>query len=131
MLGVATADEINPEATMPKQLDRTLWRAYFDQMSKILVGKRAEIEVASLKLGDQLEAEWIPLLGISYDPKNDLIEIALAGAHHRIERPREVWVEEKGVELSSLEIIDADGVHRIVSLRDPLVLPAPSAASAG
>jgi hypothetical protein len=114
---------------MPKQLDRR--RAYFDQMSKILVGKRAEIEVASLKLGDPLEAEWIPLLGISYDPNNDLIEIALAGAHHRIERPREVWPEEKGLELSSLEIIDADGVRRIVLLRDPLMLPASSAATAG
>jgi Family of unknown function (DUF5335) len=38
---------------------------------------RAEIEVASLALGDQVEAEWLPLLGIAYDPKDDLVQVAL------------------------------------------------------
>ena len=39
--------------------------------------RRAEIEVASLDLGDQIEAEWLPLLGITYDDKDDVLEIAL------------------------------------------------------
>ena len=43
------------------------WRAFFDRMSKALLGKWAEIEVASLDLGDQIIAEWVPLLGITYD----------------------------------------------------------------
>jgi hypothetical protein len=51
---------------MAKQLEKSQWRAYFDRMSKVLVGKRAEIEVASLNLGDQIKAEWLPLFGISY-----------------------------------------------------------------
>jgi uncharacterized protein DUF5335 len=118
---------------MAKQLEKSQWRAYFDRMSKAIVGKRAEIEVASLKLGDQIEAEWLPLLGISYDPKDDLIEIALEGLDHLIHKPREVWVEEQGLERSSLEIIDAEGVRQIVVLKDPMMLPAPaqSAAKAG
>src|ERR1700716_2179183 len=37
-------------------------------VSKVLPAKQAEIEVASLKLGDQVEAEWLPLLGLAYDP---------------------------------------------------------------
>jgi hypothetical protein len=74
--------------TMAKKLEKSQWRVYFDRMSKTLVGKRAEIEVASLKLGDQIEAEWLPLLGISYDPKNDIIEIALEGVDHLIHKPR-------------------------------------------
>ena len=97
---------------MAKQLEKSQWRAYFDRMSKALVGKRAEIEVASLKLGDQIEAEWLPLLGISYDPKDDIIEIALEGVDHLIPKPREVYVEENGLELSSLEVIDAEGTHQ-------------------
>jgi hypothetical protein len=118
---------------MAKQLEKSQWRAYFDRMSKTLVGKRAEIEVASLKLGDQIEAEWLPLLGISYDPKNDIIEIALEGVDHLIHKPREIYVEQEGLELSSLEVIDAEGVRQIVVLRDPMMLPAPaqSAAKAG
>ena len=116
---------------MARQLEKSQWRAYFDRMSKALVGKRAEIEIASLKLGDQIEAEWLPLLGISYDPKNDVIEIALEGVDHLIHQPREVYVEQNGLELSSLEVIDAEGVRQIVVLRDPMMLPAPSSAKAG
>ena len=118
---------------MAKQLEKSQWRAYFDRISKTLVGKRAEIEVASLKLGDQIEAQWLPLLGISYDPKNDIIEIALEGVDHLIHKPREIYVEQEGLELSSLEVIDAEGARQIVVLRDPMMLPAPaqSAAKAG
>ncbi len=54
------------------------------------------MEVASLKLGDRIEAEWLPLLGISYDPKNDLIDIALEGVDHMIHHPREIYVAESG-----------------------------------
>ncbi len=32
------------------------WRVFFDAMSKALLGKWAEIEVASLDLGDQIAA---------------------------------------------------------------------------
>ena len=118
---------------MVKQLEKSQWRPYFDRMSKSLLGKRAEIEVASLRLGDQIEAEWLPLLGISYDPKDDIIEIALEGVDHLIHKPREVYVEQEGLQLSSLEVVDAKGVRQIIVLRDPMMLPAPaqSAAKAG
>jgi hypothetical protein len=113
---------------MAKKLDKPLWRPYFDSVSKALTGKRAEIEVASLKLGDQVEAEWLPLLGIAYDPKDDLIEVALEGLDHLIRKPREVWIEGKGLDLSAIEVVDDDGVRQIITLRDPLMLPAPQKA---
>src|SRR5258708_13896820 len=115
---------------MARKLEKSQWRAYFDRSAKALAGKRAESEVASLKLGDEIEAEWLPLIGITYDPKDDILEIALEGIDHLINKPREVWVEENGLELSSLEVIDSDGARQIVVLRDPLMLPAPSAAKA-
>jgi Family of unknown function (DUF5335) len=65
-------------------------------MSKALVGKRAEIEIASLQLDDEIEAEWLPLIGITYDPKDDIIEVALEGVDHVINKPREVWVDKDG-----------------------------------
>lgn len=112
-----------------RKLDKAEWHPLLARISKTLVGKRAEIEVASLRLGDQIEAEWVPLLGIAYDPKDDLIEIALEGVDHLINHPQEVWVDigPAGV-LVSLEVIDGDGTREIVMLRDPLMLPAPSAA---
>jgi len=116
---------------IPRKLDKTEWRAYCDLVSRGLAGKRAEIEIVSLDLGNQVEAKWLPLLGIVYDPKNDIIEVALEGLDHMIRKPREVYVDDDQGELASLEIIDSDGVRQIINLRDPLMLPPPSAAASG
>jgi hypothetical protein len=113
-----------------RKLDKAQWRTYFDRVSKSLVGKRAEIEVDSLSLGSQIETEWLPFLGIVYDPKDDLIEIALEDVDHMIRHPDSVFVDEDLLALNSVEIVDRDGVKQIVVLRDPLMLPPPSAAVA-
>jgi len=47
---------------------------------------------------------------------------------HLIHEPREVYVEQDGLELSALEVVDAEGSRQIVVLKDPLMLPAPSQA---
>jgi hypothetical protein len=112
---------------MATKLDKNTWQQYFDTLSKIVVGKQAEIEVASLRLGDQYEAEWVQFLGISYDPKDDELEILLEGLDHLIPKPREIYVEGGPAALSSIEVIDEDGNQQIVKLRDPLMLPPPGA----
>jgi hypothetical protein len=100
------------------------WRTFFDRMSKALLGKWAEIEVASLDLGDQIVAEWVPLLGITYDSKDDLLDVALDRASHLIRHPREIIVEETPTGLSMVAVIDVDGARQIVKLKEPLMLPA-------
>jgi hypothetical protein len=61
----------------------------------VLGAKQAEIEVLSLDLGDQVEAEWLPLLGLAYDSKNDVLEVELEGMDHLIPKPRDIYVEER------------------------------------
>jgi uncharacterized protein DUF5335 len=109
-----------------RKLDKAEWRAYCDRISKALVGKQAEVEVASLRLGSQIAAEWLPLLGVAYDPKDDIAEIALDGLDHLIHKPRELYIDESPTGVAGLEIVDAEGIRQIVRLRDPLMLPAPS-----
>jgi hypothetical protein len=108
------------------KLDKEVWHPYFDAVSKVLVGKRAEIEVDSLQLGSQIEAEWLPLLGIVYDPKSDIVEVVLEGLDHMIHHPREVYVDIDATGLNSVEVIDEDDERQIITLRDPLMLPSPS-----
>jgi hypothetical protein len=108
------------------KLEKRQWHGYFDRLSKGLAGKQVEIEVASLALGAQVEAEWMPLLGIVYEPRTDVVEIALEGLDHMIRRPREIYADEEGVVLASLEIVDGADVRHIVRLRQPLLLPPPS-----
>ena len=39
-----------------RMISKPDWRPYLDQVSKTLVGRRAEIDVLSLKLGSQVQA---------------------------------------------------------------------------
>jgi hypothetical protein len=108
-----------------RRLEKPEWRPFFDTMSKILEAKVAEVEVASLDLGDRTQAEWLPLIGITYDPRDDAVEIALDGLDHMIRKPREIYLDDGAAGLTSLEIVDVDGVRQIVKLKDQLMLPAP------
>ncbi|AMO99641.1 hypothetical protein CAter282_1763 [Collimonas arenae] len=105
-------------------LEKTAWHDYFHNMSAVLEGKSAEIEVGLLSIGNQVEVEWLPLLGIVYDGANDTIEIMLEGIGHLIHKPKEVLVEQHLDRLVRLEVIDSDDFHHLVNLRDPLMLPA-------
>ena len=119
----------NPSAEVKnvinQKIDKSGWRAALDTLSKSLSGKQAEIEIAALSLGDQIAAEWVPIIGIAYDPKDDIVEVALEGLDHIISRPRELHFQQQGGLVSALEIVDADGVRNIVKFREPLMLPAP------
>jgi hypothetical protein len=107
-----------------EQVPKSEWRAFFDRLSKALLGKWAEIEVASLELGDQILSEWIPLLGITYDGKDDLVDVALDRSNHLIRHPRDIVVENADGGVVSVAVIDKDGMRHVVRLKQPLMLPA-------
>jgi hypothetical protein len=111
-----------------RRLKKAEWRPYLDRLARALLGKRAAIEIRSPQFSNEIEAEWLPLLGISYDPKNDLLEVAITGLKHMIRKPQHLVVEEDGGELATLEIIDQDGLSQIVRLREEAALPASAAA---
>src|ERR1700716_26482 len=116
---------------MARKLEKRQWSTFLNGVTRMLQGTRAEVEVASLRLGDQVEAEWLPLLGIAYDSKDDIVEVALDGLDHLIPKPREVYIEDGAQGLLAFEIVDADDIRKIINLRDPLALPAPARASGG
>jgi len=109
-----------------KALPKSEWESFFDRVSKTLGAKAAEIEVAGLDIGDQIEAEWLPLTGLAYDPKDDVFNVIAADElDHLIRRPREIYVDLQVDGLHSVEIVDADDHKQIVQLKEPLALPEP------
>ena len=110
---------------MAKAIAKSEWARYCNDISKALESSDAEIEVSSLELGDQPESDWLPLIGITYDPNDDIIDIALEGLDHIINHPKEMRAEVTTGGLQALEIKDGDGVQHLVKLRDSLALPAP------
>ena len=106
-----------------RNLPKSEWRSFFDRMSKALLGKWAEIEVAQLDLGDQIVAEWIPLLGVTYDSKDDLLDVALDRFDHLIHQPKEIMVDESRDGVTSVAVVDNDGARQVVKFKAPLTLP--------
>ena len=103
-------------------LARAEWRRYCDWVSKEVVGRRVELDVASLDLGDRVQARWLPLLGIVFDARGDVLEIALDGVGHSILAPREILLEETERGLVALEIAAADDTVETLRFREPLRL---------
>jgi len=103
-----------------RQLPMADWRAYFDQLSKVLAGERALVEIEGLALGDRIQARSLPLIGITYDGNDDILEIAMEGLDHLIHRPREILVSEGAEGLERLDVIDGGQQRQNVRLVKPL-----------
>lgn len=115
--------EVNIMTTI-RTVPKAEWHAFFDSMADALIGKRVEIEAASLDLGDQIVAEWVPLLGITYDRRDDLVDVAIGGLDHLIRQPAEIFVQEGGNGMETITVVTADGEKQILRLKDPVMLPA-------
>ena len=105
------------------QLEKSQWKGYFDRFSRALGPKRIEIEVTGLSLGHQIQAKWIPLLGVSYEPRNDVVAVIAEGVEHFIRKPTQIHLEHDGGWVHRIEVIDADGNRHTLSLKEPLSLP--------
>ena len=107
-----------------RKLDKSEWQSYFDRVSKQIGGRRVEIEVASLDIGDQIGVEWVPLKGMTYDPHDAQLEVFTEGLDHMIRNPREIYVEETAEGLATIEARDERDRTQIIRLKTPLLLSA-------
>ena len=110
---------------MAQAINKTEWERYCARVSDALAASEAEVEISSPNLGAQAETDWLPFIGITYDPNDDIIDIALEGVDHIIEHPRALSIDGGVGSLAVLEITDQDGTHHLLQLRDALALPAP------
>ncbi len=110
-----------------RKLETGELESYFDRVSRTLGTQQVEIEVASLDLGDQIEAQWTGLTNISYDPRSGMLDVAGPTLDHRISDPAAVYVQESEDTLHAVEVERRDGANEIIKLSRPLSLPAPSA----
>jgi hypothetical protein len=109
-----------------RRLERTEWSGFCMHATRFFTGKHAELEVAAVDIGAQVEARRMAFLGIACDPHRHTIAIVLDGLDHLVREPRELYVDHRPEGLASLEIIDGEGRQQIVILHDPLMLPGPA-----
>lgn len=107
------------------KIDKPDWHSYFERLSRQLEGKSVEIDVEALSLGSQIEAEWVPLEGLTYEPRQDILSVMVEGLNHLIRHPQSVFVDVELGQVTSMEVVDGDNYRHIIKLSDPLLLSGP------
>ena len=102
-------------------LDKANWQVYFDRVSKSLGTLKADIRLTT-GYHDVVAAEHQQLRGITYDPRNDLLEVSCDNLDHLIRTPRSIVVTEDEGHLEGIEVEQQDGSSQQVSLVRPLFI---------
>jgi hypothetical protein len=92
-----------------RKLEKSDWRYYSAHLSTALASRRSEANTASLAVSLQVAAEWVPLLGVTYETEKDLFEIALQHLEHTVRFPRTIYVDEGPKGTAGFEVIDFAG----------------------
>jgi hypothetical protein len=74
-----------------------------------------------------LQAHWLPVIGIAYDPAKDEMKSMLDGVDHLVFHPMEMYLDLGFGGVQSPGILDKDNAWQIVQLRDPLMVARPAA----
>ena len=107
------------------ELKKASWSTYFEKLTRALEGEQALVEVGSLPIGNPVAVQWLPLRGITYDRKDDLLDLDLGEIEHIIQHPAAIHVEATATQVHSIEVMDAARTKHVVRLREPLLLPHP------
>jgi hypothetical protein len=99
-----------------QRVDKAGWAGFCDMLTAELLRKRAEIETSL----PGAQPRWLPLVGVTYDPGSEVMEIVLRGTDHMIFHPRELYVERGPRGVESVGIVEGGGACEIVLVREPI-----------
>ena len=116
-----------------REPERSSWPTYFDSVTASIEGMLVTVELMDEQLGDQTDVERLPVQAISYDPRDDVLEVAVGGRgtrypvvlRHFISNPTAISVEEspEGTP-SAILVTDPSGVRTLIRLFEPEMLDA-------
>lgn len=96
-------------------LPKSEWTAYFSRLHKDVEGKEIKIEVLGATIGDQVLVRSAPLLGATYEPKEDALEISFKGMTHVVDRPQKISIQDDNGKIFAIEIIDDGDRHQLMT----------------
>ncbi len=108
---------------MAECISKNQWENYLNQLSKVFKDTPVEVEVAASGIFDKPEVEWLPILGISYDPKDNIVSILFENLDHIIEKPYEIKVEKDDSGIKEIDIVsEEDGTKTVLRFKTPVRL---------
>jgi hypothetical protein len=114
-------------ARQGSRLEPPAWADYFNQLTR-RIEQGLDLEATVEVVGDHgvgEEAEWLPLLNITYDKHGGQVAIGLGGRGerypavlwHYVERPKLVWVHEHDGIPSGIAFDDEEGTLTLLRIR--------------
>lgn len=108
-------------------LHRKEWQRALDEFDAEHQGERVTIEVLDESIGHQYEAERLPFSSLSYDPKDDMVIVAVGGdpprypvvMRHMVAHPREVQVTTRDIPEPAVRLVDQDGSVTLITFYAP------------
>lgn len=91
------------------------WPGYFSRLAKAVEGRTIRIEVFGETLGDQILVRSASLLGATYEPKEDALEISVKGMTHIVDRPQKISVQDDNGRILTIEVIDFGDRHQLMT----------------
>jgi Family of unknown function (DUF5335) len=115
-----------------EEIPRSSWYESLELLTKEREGDLVTIEVLSIDLGDEYEAERLPFAYIEYDSHDDAVNVAVGGRdgrypvvlRHTVEHPKSVAVSTPNAdEELSVDVTGSDGVQTLITFHHLPALP--------
>ena len=105
-----------------KRIPREQLHAYFDDFTKRFLRdsspEAVDIEVLELESGDEVVSVGAHLVGITYEPRTNVLEVEMETGDHREYNPEAVWVvEETDGFVNAFEVVRTDGAREVISVK--------------
>ncbi|TVL91282.1 DUF5335 family protein [Streptomyces sp. SAJ15] len=104
-------------------LDRSRWTTALDELTEAHAGESVSIEVLDPEIGHQYEAQRLPFSYLGYDPKDDVVIVAVGGQssqypvvlRHMVQHPKEIDVATAGVPEAAVRVLDQEDTATLIS----------------
>ncbi|MET9176406.1 DUF5335 family protein [Streptomyces misionensis] len=103
--------------------DRAGWRSMLDEVTDAHSGELVTIEVVGPSIGSQHEAERLPFSYLTYDPKDDVVVVAVGGQsarypvvlRHMVPHPKEVDVSTPDAAEAAVRVVDPEDTATLIT----------------
>ncbi|MCF6523630.1 DUF5335 family protein [Streptomyces sp. JJ36] len=104
-------------------LERTDWQTALEEITDEHWGHLVSIEVLDPSLGDQYEAERLPFSSLAYDPKDDVVIVAVGGKpprypvvlRHMVPHPAEIDVAVRDAAEDAVRVVPPEGAPTLIT----------------
>lgn len=96
-------------------LEQQKWPEFFQNLPRTITADQIKIEVIGATIGSQTLASHRHLHGVTFEPKQSLLEIQMEGMTHVIRDPREIFIDELEGKVVAIQVIGPDALQHILT----------------